>query len=79
MSYKIVASDYFSKELKRLAKKYTSIEKDIPLFGEELSTNPFQGSPLGKNCCKVRMAIASKSQGKSGGALVIDYLCKNHQ
>lgn len=83
MSYKIVASDHFSRELKRLAKKYPSIKKDIALLGEELSKKPFQGSPLGKNCYKVRMAIASKSQGKSGGARTArrsgNYLCKNRQ
>ena len=27
--------------------------------------------PLGKDCYKVRMAISSKNQGKSGGARVI--------
>lgn len=38
---------------------------------DSLDQNPFQGSPLGKNCYKVRMSIASKNQGKSGGARVI--------
>jgi hypothetical protein len=29
------------------------------------------GTPIGKNCFKIRLAIKSKGQGKSGGARVI--------
>jgi mRNA-degrading endonuclease RelE of RelBE toxin-antitoxin system len=29
---------------------------------------------LGNNCCKIRLAIASKRKGKSGGARVITYI-----
>jgi len=32
------------------------------------------GDPLGKHCYKVRMAITSKGQGKSGGARIITYI-----
>lgn len=71
MSFKIVASDHFDKQLKKLSKKYPSIKHDLILLRDELIQNPFQGSPLGKNCYKVRMSIASKNQGKSGGARVI--------
>ncbi|MFN8344891.1 MAG: type II toxin-antitoxin system RelE/ParE family toxin [Spirosomataceae bacterium] len=38
---------------------------------ENLLENPQQGTPLGKNLYKIRMPIASKGQGKSGGARVI--------
>ena len=33
--------------------------------------DPIQGKPLGKDCYKIRMAIASKNKGKSGGSRVI--------
>ena len=33
-----------------------------------------QGAPLGKNCYKIRLAIKSKAEGKSGGARVITHL-----
>ena len=36
-----------------------------------MEQNPLQGEPLGKDCYKVRMAIASKGKGKSGGSRVI--------
>ncbi len=30
-----------------------------------------QGTPIGNHCFKIRLAIASKGKGKSGGARVI--------
>lgn len=36
-----------------------------------LEKEPGTGSPLGNNYYKIRIAIASKSRGKSGGARVI--------
>ncbi|WP_310589366.1 type II toxin-antitoxin system RelE/ParE family toxin [Dyadobacter jiangsuensis] len=36
-----------------------------------LSHDPAQGTSLGQNCFKVRLAIKSKDKGKSGGARVI--------
>ncbi len=37
----------------------------------ELRKNPQIGEPLGRDCYKVRMSIAAKSEGKSGGARAI--------
>ena len=67
----IVVSERCKKELKRLLKKYPSITSDFENLLDNLEENPLQGAPLGKDCYKVRMAIASKNQGKSGGARVI--------
>ena len=39
-----------------------------------LSENPTTGTSLGENCFKIRIAIASKNKGKSGGARIITYL-----
>ena len=36
-----------------------------------LEQDPEQGTSLGNNCFKIRIAIASKGKGKSGGARVI--------
>lgn len=38
---------------------------------ESLEIDPIQGEPLGKDCYKIRMAIASKNKGKSGGSRII--------
>lgn len=38
---------------------------------DRLEQNPRTGTQLGKNCYKIRLSIASKGKGKSGGARVI--------
>jgi hypothetical protein len=38
---------------------------------DSLKEEPKQGQALGRNCYKIRMAIASKGNGKSGGSRVI--------
>lgn len=71
MSFKIEASEQFTKELKRLAKKYPSLKADVGELVGSLSVDPKQGTSLGQNCFKVRLGIKSKGKGKSGGARVI--------
>ncbi len=71
MSYKIYTSDFFAKELKKLAKKYPSIKTDLQTFSITLINDPFQGAPLGKDCYKTRMAIKSKGKGKRSGSRII--------
>ena len=71
MSYEIVTTEDFGRQLRRLRKKYSSIPKDYAKFIEELLKNPTMGDKLDKNTRKVRMAIASKGKGRSGGARII--------
>jgi hypothetical protein len=40
---------------------------------EDLEENPQKGTSLGNNCFKIRLAIASKGRGKSGGARVVTH------
>lgn len=74
MSFEIIATPPFERELKRLVKKYPSIKKDIAALASELLQNPKLGISIGFDCFKIRMAIASKSRGKSGGARVITHV-----
>lgn len=74
MSYNVEATGYFSRQLKRLVKKYPSVRKEMLRLVETLEENPQQGSPLGKDCYKIRLAITSKGKGKSGGARVITHV-----
>jgi mRNA-degrading endonuclease RelE of RelBE toxin-antitoxin system len=71
MSFKVEASENFARELKRLAKKYPSLKNDVSELLHNLSVDPMQGTSLGRNCFKIRLAIKSKGKGKSGGARVI--------
>jgi len=71
MNYNILASLEFIKDLKRLAKRYPSIRKDIAVLSDVLRENPFTGISPGSDCFKIRFAIASKNRGKSGGGRLI--------
>ena len=73
MSCRITTSEDVERRMKRLAKKYRSMKQDYALLLASLTENPFQGADLGQGLRKVRMAIASKGKGKSGGARVITY------
>lgn len=71
MTYNVIAVHTFKKELKKLVKKYPSLKNDFIQLVEILEHNPQQGTPLGNNCFKIRLAITAKNKGKSGGARVI--------
>jgi hypothetical protein len=71
MSYSVLTIPPFDKQIKRLAKKYPSIKIEFAELIENLEQEPEQGTALGNNCFKIRIAIASKGKGKSGGARVI--------
>lgn len=73
MSFELKATPSFRKSLKALAKRYRSIKADFQAFAESLAENPFQGDELTPGIRKIRMTIASKGRGKSGGARVITY------
>jgi mRNA-degrading endonuclease RelE of RelBE toxin-antitoxin system len=74
MSFDVIATNPFERKLKRLAKKYKSLATDLNLVVDELSDNPTLGTPIGKDCYKLRIAITSKGNGKSGGARIITYV-----
>lgn len=74
MKFEVVYTRNFEREIKPLAKKYPSIKKDLGELIDDLETNPSQGISLGHGCYKIRMSIASKGKGKSGGARVITHV-----
>jgi hypothetical protein len=74
MSYNIIATPNFKKEFKHLAKKYSSLKGELEELISELENNPKEGDSLGNNCYKIRLRIASKGKGKSGGARVITFV-----
>jgi mRNA-degrading endonuclease RelE of RelBE toxin-antitoxin system len=73
MKYNVLTIPPFDRQLKRLAKKYPSLKTEYDALVKELEENPEKGTPLGYNCFKIRLAIASKGRGKSGGARVITH------
>ena len=74
MSNKIIARPTFQKQAKRLARRYKSLPNDLQKLVKELKEHAALGTSLGGNAYKIRLAIASKNKGKSGGARVITYV-----
>jgi mRNA-degrading endonuclease RelE of RelBE toxin-antitoxin system len=70
MSYSVQSTTVFERQAKRLVKKYASLKKELLRLVQALKENP-RGTPIEKNCFKIRIAIASKGKGKSGGARII--------
>jgi mRNA-degrading endonuclease RelE of RelBE toxin-antitoxin system len=74
MNYNIQLTPNFQKEAKRLAKKYPSLKSELSELFTELESNPTLGIPLGNDIYKIRLAIASKNKGKSGGARILSFV-----
>jgi mRNA-degrading endonuclease RelE of RelBE toxin-antitoxin system len=74
MSYKVELSANFTKEAKKLTKKYPSLKAELSGLFKKLEDNPTMGISLGNDVYKIRLAIASKNKGRSGGAKVMFYV-----
>jgi hypothetical protein len=62
------------KKQKKLSKKYPSLKIELTGLFAELEENPTLGTPFGNDIYKIRLAIASKNKGKSGGARVMSFV-----
>ena len=71
MNFKVTALPHYLREAKRLTKKYPSLKREIEELLKNLINNPQLGTPIGRHCYKIRLAISSKGAGKSGGARMI--------
>lgn len=72
MSYRIIPTDNFLSEAKKLLKKYPNIKADFLDLAKKLQKDPIIGNNfIGDDCYKVRMIITDKCRGQSGGARVI--------
>ncbi len=71
MSYEVNTIIHFERQAKKLVKKYRSLKGELDTLIIKLENEPTQGTDLGNGIYKIRLAIASKGKGKSGGARVI--------
>ena|SRR5947209_3927675 len=74
MKNRIIVEASFRRPAKRLAKRYPSFPFDLLELIVELETDAHLGVSLGGRLRKIRMSVASKGKGKSGGARVIAYV-----
>lgn len=78
MTYEILPLGSFERKATRLIKKYSSLKNELFELVEKLKINPEEGTPIGNNCFKIRLPIASKGKGKSGGARIITNVVVKH-
>ncbi|MDR1884598.1 MAG: type II toxin-antitoxin system RelE/ParE family toxin [Prevotella sp.] len=71
MSYSVKSLEVFERQAKRLVRKYASLKNELRDLSRKLAENPESGIPLGNHCFKIRISIASKGKGKSGGGRII--------
>jgi len=71
MNLTLIATPEFKKSVKKLAKRYKEISKDLKTLEKELTEESATGTDLGNNCFKIRLANSSVPTGKSGGFRVI--------
>ena len=74
MSYNVYLSPSCKKQVKKLAKKFRSLSEDLEVLSTSLKSNPSQGTALGNDTYKIRLAVKSKGKGKRGGMRVITYV-----
>jgi mRNA-degrading endonuclease RelE of RelBE toxin-antitoxin system len=75
----VTASHYFKRDVKPLAKKYSTLKTSVESLTEELIKNPYLGDAYGNDIYKVRLADESKGVGKSGGFRVMYYHLKKSE
>ena len=73
MNLNIVKLEQFTKDVKKLYKKYKQLPHDLEQLAKELNQDPKSGIDLGANCFKIRLANSSIPTGKSGGFRVVYY------
>lgn len=74
MKFRVDSIKSFEREAQRLKRKFPSLKNELFQLIDDLESNPFQGTPLGRGFYKIRLAIKSKGKGKSGGARVVTFV-----
>jgi Cytotoxic translational repressor of toxin-antitoxin stability system len=77
MSFNVKTIYIFERQAKRLMKKFPSLKGEISKLVNELKEIPDKGTPIGHNCYKIRLVVAEKKKGKSGGARIITHVIFN--
>jgi len=73
MIFNVKTIKVFERQAKRLMKKFPSLKNELAILINELKQNPTKGTEIGQHCFKIRISIASKGKGKSGGARIITH------
>ena len=72
--FDVYEGEHFTKELKRLSKKYKNIKKDCKAFVDSIEDTSSLGVDMGGGLYKARIANSDKNKGKSAGYRLISYI-----
>lgn len=73
MSVQVSLLNEFQRRLKRLARKFRTLNDETDQLIDALEINPQRGKSLGGGLYKIRLGSTSKGGGKRGGFRVITY------
>lgn len=79
MNFEIIITPDFTKDAKRLIKKYPSLKTELNVLTKQLEVDPFHGTQIMENVYKIRIAIKSKNKGKSGGARTVHFIYQSER
>lgn len=79
MSFNVKTISVFERQAKRLINKYPSLKLEMRQLIDEIKKEPTKGTALGNSCYKIRLVVASKGKGKSGGARIITHVLFKRQ
>lgn len=68
MSFKVIPTERFQKEVKKIIRIYPGFKENIAALIQSLQEDAIQGAHLGHGIYKVRISIIGKASGKSYGA-----------
>ncbi|MDZ7759156.1 MAG: hypothetical protein U5L00_02735 [Desulfovermiculus sp.] len=74
MNYKIIPTETFKREVRRLAKLYPNIKNDLQALHQDLVQNPKTGTPLRHKTYKLRVKNTDIKKGKRSGYRVITFV-----
>ncbi|MCH6232983.1 hypothetical protein [Cognataquiflexum rubidum] len=75
MSFNIICTDAFTKELKSLVKEHPSFSHDFKLLLDKLEENPDTGTPLGNQFFKTKLSFRSMGRQSREKPNVQVYFC----
>ncbi|MDZ7376251.1 MAG: hypothetical protein ONB13_06490 [candidate division KSB1 bacterium] len=79
MSFRIVPTNRFKKDVLELSKNYPHIWSDLKELNRILNENERAGASLGSNIYKIRLRCTDISKGKRSGYRVISYVKDEEQ
>lgn len=79
MANQVIPTELFEAKLKRLKKKFRTLEAEMRELTDMLEQTPATGESLDSGLYKIRLASKSKGKGKSGGFRIITYLLAENE